>query len=426
MDERGVTLGPLSWVEVHIPNSPHPPARVTLATVRADLASGRLPENALVRTSQDGVWAAAATVVTACPAFQPTRAGGAIALLMLAPLGLLGLHATAFGTTGIWGPALLVLGGAVAAITIGIFHSLRTRRTGDVLKIRGVLVPSAVLLVAAVVPGAVVGMKGRLAHGAIRTAAAATDPCAMSGVKRELESFGDEEEQRLAADQAARCDAKRLEDYCTIVGKQLSDGSYIPKENRFSSFVDANPTAEGSAAIAERVATNKLVADDFKLTPSSVVCGAALWPALVATLARSPAAWNGDVPTMSAELTTALAAHGISPEVVATLVARAEAAAKQPPGKSTDEYMARAHRACSALISLKVQAGAACTAFEKRYDSLLARRATEEKAKDERCGRVQEALNRCLDPCMDLDLFDPRADACEARCRAAHPTRGCE
>jgi len=48
-----------------------------------------------------------------------------------------------------------------------------------------------------------------------------------------------------------------------------------------------------------------------------------------------------------------------------------------------------------------------------------------DKAKADRC-EVRVELNNCLNPCMEIDMFDPRADTCEKRCRSRFPMASCD
>jgi hypothetical protein len=119
-------------------------------------------------------------------------------------------------------------------------------------------------------------------------------------------------------------------------------------------------------------------------------------------------------------------AEGLSAEALDGLVAGADTAAKALLAKTATGDLEPGKSACELVVQMKGKPGPSCTALAKKYRGLQAREQAKAKAQSERCESLQTALNQCLSPCLEMDLFDPRSEGCESGCKRRYPMTGCE
>lgn len=154
----------VTTVCVYVPDSPHPPAMMTLAHLRIGLLQGRVPLTAVVQIESNGAWLPAQHVVAACIDFQPTRASGVIALMAVVPLAVLIGHIVIFGSAGVIGPITLLLAGFVGMAVVGSTASLRTRTNVALLRMPAFSSVSVLMVLACEAPAVVVSMLDRPSH----------------------------------------------------------------------------------------------------------------------------------------------------------------------------------------------------------------------------------------------------------------------
>lgn len=421
------------WVLVHVPNSPHPPARMQLVAVHEALRSGRLPGLTMLQTTGPD-WLPATEVVAACIDFRPTRAHLTIAVLGLIPVLLFTFHALGFGTAGLGPLAVLAVLGIGGAVVVGLMNPLRTRTPRQ-------LVPAVIALAVTVVGAEAfalpAGFKASGARTRIHAALIAGDPCAVRTVKAEVDEFGSEEDKTKVATKDGACSTERAQQLCVRVGAALSDGPPLKDDDLTELGASSSSDSAGPGRLIKRIVDGKVSAKDLQFA-GKVTCGTQVVDGLARKLARTPALWSEQPLAVSETMLAAFKQTELTPESKAALRATSESAAKPALTKPLVTGLEPARELCTLVGTLHAEAGPNCTAYEKKYATAKAnadavakregaKQAAQERAKDERCAAMETARNKCFaDHCLNLDSDDPRNESCNERCEARFSAPGCD
>lgn len=421
-----------SLVTLLMPDTQYPPVQTTLAQVRVGLLQGRIPPTAVLQVSPNGEWLPVQPVIAECIDFQPTRAGLVMALMGVAPLALLLVHIALFGSAGVVGPVVLLAAGVTGLVVVGSTPSLRTRPGGALLRAPAFMATVGIVLLACEAPALVLGFIDHRKHAQIATALSSANPCDVEGVSQIVQDDGTDGEKSVAQSRQSQCEAERYKQGCARLIAHV-DGNAVTGDDL--TWLGAHGSVK-DADVVPRLAKKTLGYRDLGLTPGDLSCNDRIWDRVVRALAATPTVWTTDIQP-STDMVSALSTVGLSLDSQAALRARAEAMAPSFAKKAKSEEMSPGASTCELCSKLRMSTGPACTALVERYTRLVAREQTAaaakaklqgavDEAKAARCEALEVARNRCLDPCMDIDLFDPRADACEARCKARFPSTGCE
>jgi hypothetical protein len=443
-----MTLLPHSPVVVATPTGPFP---CTLRALHAALQERRIAPRAAVQLDTGEVISAEVAVLS-CAAFQPTRAGGAIALVLVGPTAIAALFSSLFGG-GAAAAVVLLLGVAVVGgLVLATVDRLRTAPgIGSLTSPFGAAVGAASLL--AVILGLATGIPERQRRALVTATTEADDPCVGVGDAKVERAFVSDTERATLARRRSQCAQARGAVRCKEVATILDAGK--PLGPALAALRDGDGVFRGepdAARIAEAVANHQLTAEDRALY-GKLGCGDTLNAAFAKELARSPGAWKNGLPVLeptalhAGKLTTddaillaaamksddaflkAVAENHPTAEVLAAAWAPASAAAVAALKKSDFEAIKAAALLCIRTEKLGPEPPAqpprpsACAAVRRRAKQTL-------EAKDARCAALLAQRERCEARCSDASGFftdhanDEAALDCDERC--AKIAAGCE
>lgn len=365
------------------------------------------------------------------PPALPTRAGLVILALVLVPVLILAVHALLLGAAGVVAPVLLVAAGVAAAGVVMGTVSLRTRPSSELAKTTPFKVVLVVLALGELV-GVAFGSKDWAAHRRIRAVVTSADPCDFDRVTGDLTEYGNDEERAQLASRKAACAEANYNTNCEAVAahldaKRVTDGDLA--------FIASHSPSTPMEGVVSRVASGKLAVGDLGRAKADLPCGDRIWNRLVEAAAATPVAWSlgSGVPRISDDMKAALANTTLSVDVQGAIQAGEDAVVQPVLRKTRTNDMSEGESLCELGTTLHVAPSASCVALGKRYlqarareDAAAAAKQTASAAQDARCQALEAARNNCLVPCMTFDLFDPRADSCEAACERRFPKKSCE
>jgi hypothetical protein len=288
-----MTLLPHSPVVVATPTGPFP---CTLRALHTALQERRIAPRAAVQLDTGEVISAEVAVLS-CAAFQPTRAGGAIALVLVGPTAIAALFSSLFGG-GAAAAVVLLLGVAVVGgLVLATVDRLRTAPgIGSLTSPFGAAVGAASLL--AVILGLATGVPERQRRALVTATSEADDPCAGVGDPKVERAFVSDTERATLATRRSQCAMAREEARCKEVGASLDAGK--PPGPALAALKDGDGIFLGNAEaarVAAAVAAHQLTGEDRALY-GKLGCGGALDAAFAKELARSPAAWKTGLPPL--------------------------------------------------------------------------------------------------------------------------------
>jgi hypothetical protein len=370
-------------------------------------------------------------VGSAVPPTQPTRAAFVILAMVVVPVLILIVHSLLLGAAGVVAPVLLVAAGVAAAGMVMGTASLRTRRSSELAKTTPFKVVLVVLALGELV-GVAFGSKDWAAHRRIRAVLTSADPCDFGRVTGDLADYGNEEERAKLASRKAACAEVNYNTSCEAVAahldaKRVTDGDLA--------FIASHSPSIPMEGVVSRVASGKLAVGDLGMAKADLPCGDRIWNRLVEAAAATPVAWSlgSGVPHISDDMKAALAKTALSVDVQGAIQTGEDAVVQPILRKTRTNDMSEAESLCELGTTLHVAPSSSCVALGKRYlqarareDAAEATKQTAFAAQDARCHALDVARSKCLDRCMDYDLFDPRADSCEEACEGRFPKKGCE
>jgi hypothetical protein len=375
-----------------------------------------------------------AQIASTVPPAGPTRAGLVILALVLVPVLILVVHALLLGAAGIAAPVLLAAAGVVAAGMVTATASLRTRPSSELAKTTGFKVVLVVLALGELV-GVAFGSKDWAAHRRIRAVLTSTDPCDFDRATSDLNNFGTDDEKAQKESRKAACAEQNYNAGCEAVAAHLDTKRVSDSDLAF--IASQASSGAGAKDLVPRLGAGRFGAADLHTSAGDLPCGDKIWTRVVKAAATTPAAWSlgtdGAAPNISDDMKAALATAGLSVDVQRAIQASEDAVVEPVLKKTKTEDLSDAQSFCELGTALHVAPLATCVALAKRYAVAKARenavasaREAAAKAQDARCQALDVGRNKCLDRCMDYDLFDPRADSCEDACERRFPKKGCE
>jgi hypothetical protein len=334
--------------------------------------------------------------------------------------------------------------------------SLRTRRSSELVKTLGFKIVLVILVLGELV-GATFGGKDWAAHRRIRAVLASANPCDFDQATADLGDYGTDEERSQMQSRKAACAEQTYNAHCDAVATHL-DSRRVTTDDL--AFIASDPSsATWAKDLVQRVGLSTFSAADLSTSKAGLPCDDKIWSRVVRAAATTPTAWSlgsgGTSPNLSDDMKMALAqARADSPSsapktALSVDVQRAiqvDEDTVAPPAltKTSTDDMSTAQTLCELGTVLRVAPTASCVTLGERYGQAKARedavaaaalasqkaKARAEQARDDanaaRCQAIEEARARCLEPCMDIDLFDPRADRCQEACERRFPKSGCE
>jgi hypothetical protein len=294
----------------------------------------------------------------------------------------------------------------------------------------------------------------------IEKALSSTNRCDVEPVAGVIADSGTEEQRKRAEDAQTVCDARRTGQRCDVLASHIDVNAVTPDDLAWMAMAATSRNAGATTRdVIGRVTSHQVSAADLGLSRSDLLCEPKIWDRLVAALAMAPTAWSlgsvGAVPIVSDDMRGALARTSLNADVQGTIQADEDLIARPVLLKTETGDMAFAEAFCELGTVLRVAPAASCVALAGHYahakamedaaeQRLVAQREAAERreaaqkaalearenaaaqAKEAQCQAIDIALNSCLFPCLDLDLFDPRSDACQGACNRRFPKTGCE
>ena len=311
--------------------------------------------------------------------------------------------------------------------------SLRTRPSSELAQTTGFKVALVVLVLGEAI-GVAFGGGAWAAHRRIRAALTSADPCDFDRATGDLSDYGNDEERAEQDRRKGACVEKNIKTGCDAVMAHL-DANRVTDQDL--AFIGSNSPSTPMDGVVHRMGVGNLVTADLGTTKADLPCGDGIWNRLVSAAASAPNMWalgsNGVRPGLSNEMRASLAATTLSADVQRAIQASEEAVVQPVLKKTRTEDMADAESFCELGTALRVSPPTSCVTLAKRYlqaktreDAVAAAKQSSATAQDARCMALDVARENCIVPCMSFDLFDPRADSCEAACERRFPKTGCE
>jgi hypothetical protein len=319
---------------------------------------------------------------------------------------------------------------------------------------RGIVIAALVLAEGTAI--AVVVPEG-LAERRIGEALAAADPCVEPSAA-DMEVYGTDQKKAQVQTRKTACAEQTYNAHCDAVAADIDAKKVTDKDFVFVKSQAA--FGQWARDLVQRLGAGKFGAADLHTSEADLPCGDKIWSRVVKAAATTPTAWSlssgGTSLSISDDMKMALAQAradspgalpkgALSADVQRAIQVDEDILAQPALTKARTDDMAAAQSFCELGTSLRVAPTDSCVALGERYalaqahDDKIAAAAqasqeareraeqVRDDAKKARCQAVDQALSGCLfDHCMDIDLFDPRADRCQSACERRFPKNGCE